>query len=134
MTVNLRPKVGVGVLIFNDRNQILLGQRLSIHGNGDYGPPGGHLEFLESFEECAIREVQEEVGIIISNPQFLTATNDIFLEEEKHYVSIFMQASISNNQKVINMEPAKVSKWEWFDFDDLPKDLFLPLKNHLKAL
>ena len=58
----MRPKVGIGVLVFNDLNQLLLGRRTSAHGEGEFGPPGGHLEFGESFEDCAIREVKEEAG------------------------------------------------------------------------
>jgi len=57
------PRVGLGVLIFNERNQLLLGQRLNSHGADSWGPPGGHLEFGETFEEGAIKEVAEETGI-----------------------------------------------------------------------
>ncbi len=58
--------------------------------------PGGHLEFGESFEHCAIREVLEETGLSI-NPesvQFLTATNDIMASERKHYVTIFVKCTL----------------------------------------
>ena len=56
-----RPLVGLGVLIFNEHNQILLGKRIASHGHSSWGPPGGHLEFGESFEECAAREIEEEM-------------------------------------------------------------------------
>ena len=51
---NLRPKVGVGLLIFKD-GRVLLGKRKSKDGLGDghYSGTGGHLEHLESVEECA---------------------------------------------------------------------------------
>ena len=38
-------KVGVGVLIFNDKNQLLLGLRKSTHGGGSGCPPGVQLEY-----------------------------------------------------------------------------------------
>lgn len=44
-----RPKVGVGVLIV-DGNKILLGKRKNAHGDGCWAPPGGHLEFGESWQ------------------------------------------------------------------------------------
>jgi 8-oxo-dGTP diphosphatase len=30
------------------------------------------------------------------------------------------------------MEPNKCEKWDWFNINDLPEPLFLPLKNLLK--
>jgi len=127
MNSRLRPQVGV--LIFNNKEQVLLGQRNNSHGGGDYGPPGGHLEFGESFEECAIREVREEIGVELISPQFLSVTNDVFIDDNKHYISIFMQGILSQGQQIVNMEPHKILGWEWFDIDKLPKNLFLPLRN-----
>lgn len=124
-----KPKVGVGVLIFDDHNRILLGKRQNAHGTHSWAPPGGHLEFGESFEECAMREVREETGLNIDSPQFITATNDVFIAEQKHYVSIFMKAKYPNGQKIKNSEPDKVEAWEWSCLDNLPSNLFLPLKN-----
>ncbi len=42
----MRPKVGIGVLVFNDLNQLLLGRRTSTHGEGEFGPPGGILNLV----------------------------------------------------------------------------------------
>jgi 8-oxo-dGTP diphosphatase len=58
--------------------------------------PGGHLEYGESFETCAEREILEETGLKIRGIRFLTATNSVFKTEGKHYVTIFMAAVVSN--------------------------------------
>ena len=50
--------------------------------------PGGHLEYGESPQACALRETQEETGVMIADVTFCTITNDIFEEERKHYVTI----------------------------------------------
>lgn len=128
------PRVGLGVLIFNEHTEILLGQRLSSHGIGFWCPPGGHLDFGESFEMCAIREVKEETGLVIDNPIFLAVTNDVFLEEKKHYISIFMQANYPKDQEVVNQEPHKTSRWEWFNVHSLPQQLFLPLQHFMEGI
>lgn len=62
------------------------------HGTGTWALPGGHIEFGESFETCATREVFEETGLHIKadSVRFLTATNDVMASEHKHYVTIFM--------------------------------------------
>lgn len=124
-----RPKVGVGVLIIKD-SKILLGKRKNAHGNGTWAPPGGHLEFGESLENCAKREALEETGIEIFNPQKLGFTNDVFVQENKHYVTIFM---IANNFHGIpkTLEPDKCECWHWFYLDKLPENLFLSMKNFI---
>ncbi|ABV74862.1 ADP-ribose pyrophosphatase MutT [Rickettsia akari str. Hartford] len=53
---------------------------------------GGHLEFGETFEKCAIRKVLEETNLIIEHTQFIAVTNDAFEKEQKHYISIFLKA------------------------------------------
>jgi ADP-ribose pyrophosphatase YjhB (NUDIX family) len=67
-------------------------QVLSEPNAGTWALPGGHLEFSESLEQCAHRELLEETGINarIEDIKFLTAANTIFEKEQKHYVTIFM--------------------------------------------
>jgi 8-oxo-dGTP diphosphatase len=46
---------------------VLLGKRKGSHGEGEYAFPGGHLEYMESFEQCAHRETLEECGVEIEH-------------------------------------------------------------------
>ena len=126
------PKIGVGVLIIKD-SSILLGKRKNTHGDGTWAPPGGHLEFGESFEGCAKREALEETGIELLSVKKFGFTNDIFAQENKHYVSIFMVTDEFSGEPKI-LEPEKCECWAWFDFDKLPDNLFLPLKNLLETI
>lgn len=129
--INIRPNIGLGVLLFNNVGHILLGKRKTSHGMESWAPPGGHLEFGESLEECAIREVLEEAGVVITSPKFVGMTNDVFTDDKKHYVSIFFKAFIHEEQVIENCEPHKVEKWCWFSLNELPEGLFLPLHNLL---
>jgi 8-oxo-dGTP diphosphatase len=126
--VTQRPKVGVGVLIM-DGSFVLLGKRKNAHGHDMWAPPGGHLEYGESWHECAHREVLEETGLQLSNSEFFAVTNDVF-DEQKHYVTIFMKADYPGGP-VQNLEPDKCYEWRWFEIDQLPDNLFLPLRNLL---
>jgi len=126
-----RPQVGVGVIVIRDR-RILLHRRKNAHGAGTWSCPGGHLEFGESWEECARREVMEEAGIRIRNIRFGTATNDIFEKEDKHYITLFMLADHDSGEPKV-MEPDKCAGWEWFEWGQLPTPLFLPFVNLLKT-
>ena len=125
-----RPKVGIGVCILRD-NKILLGKRLNSHGNGEWSFPGGHLEFMESWEDCATRETLEETGLLIKNLRFGTVTNDFFPTENKHYITIIMIADYIEGEAQL-MEPLKCEKWEWYYYDQLPIPLFIPIRNLMK--
>ncbi len=124
------PKVGVGVLVFKE-NKILLGYRINSHGEASWSPPGGHLEFGEDPQVCAKRELFEETGLKVESIKTGPWTNDIFQEDNKHYVSLFMIVKDFYGVEKV-METNKCQKWEWFNFSSLPNPLFLPLKNLLK--
>jgi len=126
-----RPKVGVGVLIFNKERKVLLGKRKNAHGEGSWCFPGGHLEFNEEPEDTAIRETMEEVGIKIKNLKRGHFTNDIHKERGKHYITIFIIAEYDAGE-IKTLEPEKCEGWQWFSWDNLPKPLFLPIQNLLK--
>ena len=125
-----RPGVGIGVCVIKD-GKVLLGKRKSSHGEGDWSFPGGHLEFRESWEECASRETFEETGLRIKNLRFGAVTNDIFEKENKHYITIFIVADHDSGEVKV-MEPDKCEKWEWFEWGNLPQPIFLPTRNLIK--
>jgi 8-oxo-dGTP diphosphatase len=123
------PRVGVAAII--ERNgQVLLIKRKNAHGAGSWAVPGGHLEFGETPEECAIRETREEVGIEITDVLFVGITNDIFSEEGRHYITIWMQGNLKSGEPGITAE-AEVAEVGWYGWKDLPSPLFLPLDNLL---
>lgn len=121
------PRVGVAVIIKKD-NKILLGKRKNAHGEGTWAFPGGHLEFGERVLDCAKREVYEEVGIKINNLEHGPYTEDVFKKENKHYITLFIISDYESGEVKI-MEPEKCESWEWFSWNNLPENLFLPIIN-----
>lgn len=119
-------RVGVGAFVLsssqhNSRNPIfLIGKRLGSHGAGTFALPGGHLEFGESPEQCATREVLEETGLEVEKIRFLTATNSFLAKEGKHYVTMFVVCQRRDeNEEARVMEPEKCEGWEWSSWEEL---------------
>jgi 8-oxo-dGTP diphosphatase len=116
------PRVGVGVFVLRDGKFIMLHRR-GAHGDGTWGLVGGHLEFGESWAECAIRETREEIGCEITNIRFFAVTNDIFTKENKHYVTIFLLADLTSGEPSI-LEPEKCQELNWFTYDTMLENIF----------
>lgn len=125
------PRVGVGVIITRDREVLLL-KRKNVHGTGTWSTPGGHLDFGESPEECAIRETLEETGLHVANPRFRAITNDVFVAEDRHYITVWMEADYTSGEAVI-ASAYEASEVSWFSWDSLPTPLFLPFRNLLQG-
>ncbi len=89
------------------------------------------MEYMESFEECAKREVKEETGMEITNIRFLRLAN-LKKYAPKHYVDIGLIADWESGEPKI-MEADKIEGWEWRDMDNLPEPLFATLPSYFEA-
>jgi ADP-ribose pyrophosphatase len=126
-----RPGVGVCVFIIHD-GKFLIGKRKSAHAYGTFACPGGHLEFMESWENCAIRETHEETGLVVKNPKFVGLTNDFYPDEDKHMITISMLCRYGRGEAKV-MEPEKCAEWRWVDLDSLPDNLMSAFSNYLNS-
>ncbi len=126
-----RPLVGIGVMIVKD-GKMLLGKRKGKHVPGVYAWPGGHLEYMESFEEGAKREVMEETGLEIENIRFISVFN-IKSFAPKHYVNLTLLADWKSGEAKVT-EPDKCESWDWYEFENLPEPLFNTIKLSLEAI
>jgi 8-oxo-dGTP diphosphatase len=124
-----RPRVGVGILITR-RDEVLLVHRHGAHGAGTWSPPGGHLDYGETPEQCAIREAREETGVEVDTVRFRALTNDVFESERRHYITIWMQAAYRTGEAGVRSK-RELTEVGWFRWDRLPAPLFLPLENLL---
>ncbi len=127
----LKPRVGVGVIVVKE-GKILLGQRKGSHGIGCYGPPGGHLDFKETVEACAVRELAEETGLKALSLQLGPWTQNV-IDEQKHYISLFVMITEFEGDPEL-LEPQKCEGWNWYSWDHLPSPLFLPLTSLIESI
>ena len=125
------PRVGFGIMILNSKNQVLLGKRnddpkkasSKLHGEGTWTMPGGKLEYDESFEEGARREVLEETDIRLNDVEIICVNND--KNEHAHFVTIGMFSDSFSGEAHV-MEPDEIVEWKWFDLNKLPKNIYFP--------
>lgn len=129
-----RPNVNLAVIVMR-KEKVLLGKRKSAYGEGIWMFPLGYLEFCKGFEDCALRKLGEKVGfgfeveLIDKTPS--AVTNDIFEEENEHYVTLFMRAEYISGEPE-RSDTEKCEEWGWFYWVNLPKPLFLPVQNLIK--
>ncbi len=125
------PRIGVGVFIFKE-GQFLMGKRKGSHGADSWSVPGGWLEYQETLEDAAKREVQEETGLEIKDIHFGALTNNIFWNEDVHSITVWMISKWVAGKPQI-MEPDKFIEQRWVDFDTMPEPLFLPWEDLRKS-
>ncbi|CAD6444210.1 12c0fa39-1ea7-45bf-bc15-0c2ffe928a7e [Sclerotinia trifoliorum] len=123
------PVVGIGVFILHPTHprstpsnpMYLLGERINSTAANTWGLPGGHLEFGETFEEGASREVLEETGlhIPVDGLKFWHCGNLLMKEEKRHFVSIFMVGVWDGKGEGPRvMEKEKCKSWEWVGWEE----------------
>lgn len=111
--------------------KVLLGRRKNTHGAGEFAWPGGHMEFGESFAECAKREVREETGMEIQNVRFVRLMN-LKAYAGKHYVDVGLAADWFSGEPRV-CEPDRCEGWAWYDPDHLPIPLFNTIPSYVEA-
>ena len=115
---------GAGVIIVNDKGEILLGRRAD---NGFWAYPAGSMELGESFEECARREIQEETGLICGDLELLMLrsgkhTYYEYPNQDKVYFAgiVYICFDYSGEMKV---QEEEVIEQDFFSLDALPDNL-----------
>lgn len=124
---------GVGLLIFNNENKILMQLRTDYN---QWGFPGGSMELGESFEEVASRELKEETNLEIDDLKLIKVLSgkDTYREYpngDKLYdiTAIFVIKKYHGELKINDDESKKL---DWFDINDLPENMTSYTKNYIQ--
>ena len=128
--------IATNLFIIKDDKLLLSLRKNTGFADGMFNIVGGHLEKNESVKEGAIREGNEEIGIVISKDdlQLAHVVHDMsnIPRIQFYFICKKWQGEISNT------EPDKCVELKWFSLDKLPKNL-LPstefvIKKYVKGL
>lgn len=116
--------VGVGGVILNEKNEVLLQLRGPKAKNevGFWKLPGGQIEWGETAAEALGREIREELGVEVEIGKQIYCLDDILIKEGQHWLVPFYLCRIKRG-KPRNKEPGKIEKIRWFPLSRLPKKL-----------
>lgn len=114
-----RPIVGVGAIIVNGR-KLLLEKRKEMPGKGKWTVPGGLVEIGETLEETVVREVKEETGLSVKNPELFDVLTRVILDQtarvKYHYVIIDYSVHVKSGQLKAADDAAEL---RWVSFDEV---------------
>lgn len=116
--------VGAFVLIFNEKNQILLiyqkpSPKKSEKFANKWSIPGGTVEFGEICTDALRREIKEELNLKILDIKFLSCYDSI--ESDRHWIGINYTASTKEMPE--NLEPHKIKEIRFFDPSEIPDNI-----------
>ena len=150
---NLPLRSGVGIIVLNNKNQVLVARRIDNPKNFWQMPQGG-IDKNENYYDAALRELKEETNI---------TSVKLIKEIDKKYTYIlpdnligiiwkgkfkgqvqkwFLMRFVGNDSEInINTIKPEFLEWKWLNVDDLPKiavnfkrDIYQNLKKEIKKI
>ena len=129
MTHSNFPRTTVGALVTNLDDQVLIVR--TTKWRGQWGVPGGKVEWGESLENALVREFQEEVGLQLRDIQFALVQEAIFdpqFYQKAHFIMINYYATSLETTIMPNEE---IEEWSWLSPQET---LRYPLNSYTEKL
>ena len=104
------------VMIQNSKGEFLI-QKTSSKRNSIFATTGGHVAYGSTFDETVINEVKEELGIDISNDDFVEVNTYI----REYYVQKVYYLKKDINIEDITIQESEVDYVKWIDKDTINK-------------
>ena len=114
------PKVTVDVVL-REKGRILLVKRAFGPYKGYWALPGGYIEYGETAEDAARREIKEETGLDVKIGKVLGVYSDPGRDPRGHQITIVYEGRREKGELAGSKETMEVKMW---DERDLPKLAF----------
>ena len=119
-----RPAVTADCVVITKEKEpkVLLIQRGNDPFKCCWAFPGGFMNMDETAEQCAVRELEEETGLKVSNIQQIGAYSKVDRDPRGRTVTVAYLAIIDSIKNVKGLDDA--AKAQWFSLSELPKLAF----------
>ena len=119
-----RPAVTADCVVITKEAEpkVLLIQRGGEPFKGCWAFPGGFMNMDETTEQCAIRELEEETGLQVSNVILIGAYSKVDRDPRGRTISVAYLAIVDSSLEVTGQDDA--AKAEWWPLSALPQLAF----------
>ena len=112
------PSLAVDCVVFDPAGRVLLIRRKNPPFQGQYALPGGYVDYGESTEHAAARELAEETGLGATSVALVGVYSDPQRDPRGHVVSIAYRIETAGHDPRAGDDAAAatfVADWEDFD-------------------
>ena len=119
-----RPAVTADCVVIAKENEpkVLLIQRGNEPFKGYWAFPGGFMNMDETTEQCAVRELEEETGLKVTEIKQIGAFSKVNRDPRGRTITVAYLAIIDKVENVKGLDDA--AKAQWFPISALPKLAF----------
>jgi len=119
------PLFAIDLVVMDDKNQILVGERLNAPAKGSWFVPGGRVYKNESLEDAFKRISKAELGFEVErNQAWLLGLYDHFYDDSffssqisTHYINATHVLKLSSKQ--LNLPKEQHNHYQWIAIDSL---------------
>ena len=118
------PELVSGVFVLNEKNELLLvrGPKFA-----HWVVPGGHVNFGETLEDCAKRELLEETGLQNAKLAFVCINEDlhkIVNNRERHFV--FANYCCRMKSPQVKLDSRELTQFKWIPLEKIAEHPEIP--------
>jgi 8-oxo-dGTP diphosphatase len=123
------PSIAVDCIVFDDRDRLLLIRRKNPPFAGQFALPGGFVDYGETTEAAARRELLEETGLVAKDLQLVGVYSDPKRDPRGHTIGIAYLTTIEDGAPVAGDDAAEAEfRADWrelklaFDHNEIVRD------------